>query len=104
MPSTAGGLTRAPMTIATKFDLNRIDVVRTAAQRTERRKMSSINDMHMMKTKRNVMPESQGGPRMLYKGKLIEQFMNTRNRQHFTRNFETSRVTTSEFNRSQGMG
>lgn len=59
----------------------RFDMVQTA-HNTERRKFSTTFGVPLA----SVTPESQGGPRKrITKGKLMDQLMQTRNRQSYTR-------------------
>ena len=51
----------------------RVEMVYTAAQNTDRRKLSQVKET--MIGRRSPLPESQGGPRILARGNLVDKFM-----------------------------
>ena len=84
----------------------RLDMVHTAAQSMDRRKLSTIHGVSRNPRQLGTVPETQGGPRQIqYRGQLMDQVMKIRNRQVQTRSIETQRMkfqndsmyTTSDF-------
>lgn len=61
----------------------RLDMVHTAAQSMDRRKLSTIAGMSFAGGRKvGAVPETQGGPRKIqYRGQLMDQVMKLRNRQ-----------------------